>query len=373
MTQEFSGFAGATAGSETAETAGPAGPPDVGLSAALPLRRVHQAVTNALAARVAGEGAEAFALSADVFEEAGNVVGVAVGPAPVEAQELLLEPGSPTVTVYLAEPMPHEHVRRILADEMGVEDAADPDLPLRTVVTGQIEALSHTFRIRPAPGGVSVGRADSRSAGTLGCLVRRSSGDEPDRLLILTNNHVIADVNAGQFGDPIVQPGRLDGGSVPGDQIAALERFVRIDFSGGENLVDCATAWADPEQVRPDIVYLRDGRPQFFRVSSQPLDCRENLLVGKSGRTTQLTSGDIESCTATVTVRFGDRTALFVDQIAVRGRDGDFSRPGDSGSLVWSLDEERRPVGLLFAGGRGRTFVNKIGHVLTALDVEIVA
>jgi hypothetical protein len=66
MTQEFSGFAEAAAGSETAETAGPAGPPGAGLSAPLPLRRVHQAVTNALAARVAGEGAEAFALSADV-------------------------------------------------------------------------------------------------------------------------------------------------------------------------------------------------------------------------------------------------------------------------------------------------------------------
>ena len=65
------------------------------------------------------------------------------------------------------------------------------------------------------------------------------------------------------------------------------------------------------------------------------------------------------------------RVANFRDQITIRGLRGDFSRGGDSGSLIWSWDKQRNPVGLLFAGGGGFTFANKIGRVLSALDINL--
>ena len=42
------------------------------------------------------------------------------------------------------------------------------------------------------------------------------------------------------------------------------------------------------------------------------------------------------------------------------------------GSLIWTWDGTRAPVGLLFAGGRDYTFASKIGHVLQALGSEAV-
>ena len=50
---------------------------------------------------------------------------------------------------------------------------------------------------------------------------------------------------------------------------------------------------------------------------------------------------------------------------------GNVSAGGDSGSLIWSWDKQRNPVGLLFAGGGGFTFANKIGRVLSALDINL--
>ena len=51
----------------------------------------------------------------------------------------------------------------------------------------------------------------------------------------------------------------------------------------------------------------------------------------------------------------------------------DFSLPGDSGSLVVVAggDDDRKPVGLLFASGKGYTVANPINEVLTALDADI--
>ncbi len=76
------------------------------------------------------------------------------------------------------------------------------------------------------------------------------------------------------------------------------------------------------------------------------------MIVGKSGRTTQLTSGRVIDSNASLRVNFGGgRFANYRDQIAIRGLNGDFSAPGDSGSLIWTWNPPRTPVGLLFAGG----------------------
>ena len=98
--------------------------------------------------------------------------------------------------------------------------------------TGVIRALDvNTGRYRPAPGGVSVGHV-AITAGTLGLWVQKN-----DRWYILSNNHVLADSNEAQIGDPILQPGAHDDGTFPLDHIANLSEFVKIHFEGEES--DC--------------------------------------------------------------------------------------------------------------------------------------
>jgi hypothetical protein len=313
--------------------------------------------------------AEAFA---DV-SGTGTIQGVAIGmgePAgPPGASALVAEPGQPTLTVYVAEPTHPEHVQSMLVDRMGIEAAASDDVPVTPVVTGIIDAQPHRFRLRPAPGGISVAHFKV-TAGTLGCLTIGRSAPRNQRLLILSNNHVLANVNNSVFGDCVCQPGPVDGGACPGDQVAILERFIPLAMGGPVNYVDCATAWAWPDRVRRELVYLAGGQPAYFRIGSQPVAAQLGMAVGKSGRTTQVTSGRITAINASLWVSYGGgRSAFFEDQISIQGFSGNFSAGGDSGSMIWTWDGNRNPVGLLYAGGGGVTFANKIQRVLTALDV----
>lgn len=97
------------------------------------------------------------------------------------------------------------------------------------------------------------------------------------------------------------------------------------------------------------------------------------MPVGKSGRTTQLTSGRVIDTNASIRVNYGNgRVGNFRDQITIRGNGTTlFSQGGDSGSLIWTWDSRRLPIGLLFAGGGQFTFANKIHHVLNALDIGL--
>src|SRR5438128_6569968 len=79
-------------------------------------------------------------------------------------------------------------------------------------------------------------------SGTLGALVQAGATQ-----YILSNNHVLAETNAGHVGDPIIQPGLIDQSPVCSpdisDTVANLSSFKRISFKvGTTNLVDAAIA-----------------------------------------------------------------------------------------------------------------------------------
>jgi hypothetical protein len=302
-----------------------------------------------------------------------NVVGVGIGLGSGTSVSSSHAPGDPVLEVYTIEPESASETRARLASVAGVQALASSDFPLHVVHTGIIDAQPHRMRLRPAPGGISCGHR-SITAGTLGCLVRGRRTPRNVRLMILSNNHVLANVNAGPINEPIVQPGPFDGGRHPADQVAVLERFVNISFAAGaSNTVDCATAWAWPDRVRRELMHVSGGAVQLFNVGTTPVAPTLGMQVGKTGRTTQLTRGSITAVGVTVNVNFGGgRVGRFVDQIAIRAPSGNFSQGGDSGSLIWTWDARRAPVGLLFAGGGGTTFANRITHVLNALDVNIV-
>lgn len=254
--------------------------------------------------------------------------------------------------------------------------------------TGVIRALQGpTDRWRPAPGGVSIGHIDI-TAGTLGCLVTRD-----DQLFILSNNHVLANSNAAQKGDPIIQPGRYDGGTIE-DKIATLEDFVPINFGTspptcsvatgtesflnrvakllgsshrvmafqevpGRNLVDAAIACPLSDDLVEKRI-LEIGVPKGSRNATLGTN------VKKSGRTTGFTTGRITQIDVTSQVSYGEgQVAIFEDQLMA----GAMSQGGDSGSAV--LDEEDYVIGLLFAGSDTTTIINPIQFVLEALNVEI--
>ena len=90
-------------------------------------------------------------------------------------------------------------------------------------------------RRRPLVVGCSIGHSKI-TAGTLGCFVKdRATGE----ILILSNNHVLANENDAQEGDKIIQPGKVDGGKVSSDTIGQLSRFVKLKKTRA-NLIDCA-------------------------------------------------------------------------------------------------------------------------------------
>jgi hypothetical protein len=243
------------------------------------------------------------------------------------------------------------------------------------VQEARFNSLEYTMRERPARSGISIGHFDI-TAGTLGGLVRdRETGS----VVILSNNHVLANSNDGTVGDPIIQPGSADGGTDPADRIASLTRFVPIDFTpGAENLVDTAIAAPiDPQDVLWNTVAIGPEVPREARRLDEE-DLGE--FVHKTGRTTEHTMGFVQSLFGTVQVKYDlFKKATFVDQIIISqsASEEDFSNGGDSGSLVY--DSQNRCVGLLFAGSQGSegapgtTIINPIQFVLQALNVELLA
>ena len=293
----------------------------------------------------------------DLFRIDG-VVGTAVGVG---------RDGAPVVLVYTARP-------GILGLPMMLDGT-----PVRTEVTGEFWALGDRPRAkktdspvdrksrfpRPVPIGVSGGQPDV-TAGTIGARV-----SDGERTFALSNNHVFANRNDAKTGDDILQPGRVDGGTDPANSIGTLYKFERLRFcrllSCPNNRVDAAIALTDSDNLGTSTPADGYGEPR-----TKPTTATLGQAVQKYGRTTGLTRGLVSGLNATINVNYNTGTARFIDQILIT--DGRFSQGGDSGSLVVtqsSGQDDRRPVGLLFAGSNTHTIANPIDLVLDLFSVEI--
>jgi hypothetical protein len=234
-----------------------------------------------------------------------------------------------------------------------------------------------THRVRPAQGGYSVAHvrvtAGTIATGAYDILPGGSASPPrhgigtPPKFYVLSNNHVLANSNAAAFGDPILQPGPIDGGRDPEDRIALLSRFIPITFEppiprpAHNNLVDAAIAEVSFQELEREIYWI--GGVRGWR---QKANVTVNTQVKKVGRTTNLTVGNITAIGATVDVSYGGgRVARFTDQIVTTN----ISAGGDSGSLVVTLDNIA--VGLLFAGSAVATIINQIENVRALLRVEV--
>jgi hypothetical protein len=237
---------------------------------------------------------------------------------------------------------------------------------------------------------VSIGHKDI-TAGTFGCLVKDDQGT-----YILSNNHVLANSNAGGPGDAILQPGPYDGGSPATDTIAELVRFVPISFLVPEPPSDCSIGngvatlanlfaravgsrtrlKAVKMQLQENLVDAAMARPP--KVGDLRSDILEigtiaglrsgelGMAIRKSGRTTGLTSDTIQQVDVTADVSYGGTSvARFTDQLLA----GPMSQGGDSGSAV--VDAGANLVGLLFAGSQTTTIINRIEQVFSALQIHL--
>jgi hypothetical protein len=248
-------------------------------------------------------------------------------------------------------------------------------------------------RLRPAVPGCSIGHYLS-TAGTFGALVRdQNSG----RMLILSNNHVLANSSDGRDGrahreDPIYQPGPFDGGDET-DMLARLETFaplrreenqpacslssrlskilnilpflrkqgyqirlVKIEEKG--NLLDAALARPlNEEEVGTEVMGLGQVRGMDL--------ARLGETVYKSGRTTGVTAGLVKVLEASVWVQVSHNSRVLMHEQIITENMG---KPGDSGSLV--LNSENKAVGLLMAGSDRVTIMNKASHIETLLKVR---
>jgi hypothetical protein len=239
-------------------------------------------------------------------------------------------------------------------------------VPIDVEAVGEIVALggNRKAKWRPAPGGVSIGHVKI-TAGTLGCFC--GSKDPLEPLLILSNNHVLANENNAHIGDPIVQPGPYDGGRDPRDRIATLFDFVPIDFTGEPNLVDAALAKPTSKELIKLCILespskcSKQGCVKVTGAAPPVLGAK----VKKSGRTTATTCGAVTGVGATINVGYGGgKVAKFVNQIVITP--AGFSAGGDSGSLI--MDMRNRARALLFAGSSTHTIANPINFVLAELS-----
>ena len=315
-----------------------------------------------------------------------NVQGVGLGYKSVRGKET----SSKSIVILVNKKKPFED----LAGNQVVPKKID-NVETDVIETGEFKLL-RTQRFRPAYPGVSIGHYKV-TAGTFGALVReRESG----RIMILSNNHVLANATNGkdgraEIGDAVLQPGVYDGGDPKSDIIAHLYKFIpiigfadegrclyakttsrvanhllqlftkryRIKFerlTAVENIVDAALA----EPLRSELVEggLLDLGQLLGTAEIEPGE-----RVMKSGRTSGVTKGVVKLTDVTSRVTLGPgHEAVFTDQIMTDM----ISRPGDSGSLVINYNHEG--VGLLFAGSDTMTLFNKISNVLDLLDVELV-
>jgi hypothetical protein len=301
-----------------------------------------------------------------------NVVGMGIGIKLVGGDPergTVGEPtGEPALIVFVARKVPRE----VLAenDLIPQELAGKP--------TDVIESGRETFsqaltqRFRPARGGCSVSDTGRRIRGTLTGAWSTSLNVGPGGVgapLILSCNHVLADLNRNREGsEPILQPADGDGGT-SADRIGTLFRFEPIEFfppiplDQQQNLIDAATASRVQFGDLDRQIYW-SGYVRGYNSTSPTLIGRQ---VKKTGRTTGFTLGTIIALNRTVDIGpiLGIGTARFREVIGTTKMD----EGGDSGSLLTTLDNVA--VGLLFSGGINITSYSPIERVQDILRLRV--
>ncbi len=235
-------------------------------------------------------------------------------------------------------------------------------------------AAANTARARPAMGGDSIGHYRAGAA-TLGCLV--VDRKPPRSVYVLCDLSGLCPTGASRrVGDPILQPGKADGGDLSTDVLATLARWATLrddPLAAADNLSVAIAQVSSLEEVSPAI--RGRGFVQGVR-QAQP-----GMSVSGVGRTSGDVSGSVQQTDATIDLPWpidqvddpastggadGRVSVLFSELIAT----SPMMTAGDSGMIL--LDGDNYALGLGFATSGKASFFIPIGKVLDTLNVDLV-
>lgn len=265
--------------------------------------------------------------------------------------------GVPSIAVYVVQKEP------VFAVSGPAVPKEIDGVPTDVVETGGFMPFSPRLRLRPTVSGASIGHR-AGTLGSLGFFARRGSSRQ---LYLVSCNHVLARTNRAHKNDAVLQPAPYDGADPDHDQVGCLDDWEKLYFDA-PNRIDAAFAEiANAAEIySPGVYNVGDLDPR-------PLDPAEHLPVLKSGRTSQVTHGEVTDLMNTLLIPYGSRKAIMREQVIVEAttKGQRFSKPGDSGALV--LEEGTlRPVGMICGGSRRfrYTIANRITNVLDDLGVS---
>lgn len=296
----------------------------------------------------------AFELARQMFGARDDVTGIDIGYRRVGGQ----------ATEDLA-------VRLHVAQKRRAEDLAEQEMFPSHIEGIPVDVIESQHVVQRGPGrsterhailtgGMSVGRLND-GAGTISAIV---IDNETDRPALLSNWHVLVGAS-GQFGDPILQPGELDGGEGL-DAIATLGRSV-LNQDG-----DAAIALLNGKRAWLPIQYGTKATIKAARMA------RLGERIVKQGRAMDTLEGRVdgegiyrlpfETDPGVVEIREMRGFA-----IAPSKTPGDAAaRSGDSGAL-WLSESDKAALGMHVAANKDATQIVAchLPSVLDALDVRL--
>jgi hypothetical protein len=274
----------------------------------------------------------------------GDVVGVGIGPLDPR------DPGrGPGLVVYTKKHLSTATLTALARDVTVTVGGHTVAVPVRIEQSGEFKSQTHrgdrltrftadpeySKRVRPVPGGYSVGRPPSPGigveTGTAGLIVLDAATQT--QYYILSNNHILNKDNSTGYTET-VQAGPADGGGSPGDTIGRLDSF--IPLAPGDNYLDAAICIPDSN----DLVEPLYGRNRLT-VAKWYTQVSSGWNVFKAGRTSGDVTGIIDSINTDVNDDFGGYGGLgsitLKEQCIIKGTQ--ISLPGDSGS-VWLRQDD---------------------------------
>jgi hypothetical protein len=297
------------------------------------------------------------------------------------------------------------HSIKILQKELNISD----DL-LDIQLTGIASAWgTNTKRRHPLSIGLSISHCESEqpTSGTIGCFVRKR--DKPNELLILSCAHVLLspknwEVDSAQdsHSHKIVQPAICDGGREELHWVATFKEAAPLNFlpreqeqsynyEDGKDPIDAAIAIVRPyKKPLINTCHLLNGKyrkiKDIINIISSISTSIESFPVFKIGKSTKLTIGKIKSFAVErplvykgFTYQGNEAVCSYTNLISIEGiGTKPFSRPGDSGALIF--DEDGYAIALLIGGSpgggknkKGITYALPIETILNRLELEISA
>ena len=273
-------------------------------------------------------------------------------------------------------------------DEIPVSDRIPPEIKgFKTDVEERPEAqiFQDQHKYRPITGGTCIGISTSSGEGTMGCFATVNAGNHAGKAVLLSNFHVLCNTAGTVGGDARVgQPTHNNccsccacdeiGQVIDGEVLSPnLDCAIARIFKGGD----------DPKDIRHldntiiDIGYIAGAGPIVSPATQYSVMPGETVY--KRGRTTLFTVGTVSNRGASTSPIEYNKDPLITyiktDQMEISPTAPfvDFSKKGDSGSVI--VNAKNEVVGLLFAGNptTHRSFANHISYVTTRLGITITS